>query len=34
VHGQADGPVPFHYPGVPLADDFGLGQDAANGGGR
>ncbi|MFU0488563.1 hypothetical protein ACMZ41_19215, partial [Acinetobacter baumannii] len=31
VHGEADGPVPFHYPGVPLAEDFGLGK---NGGGR
>jgi len=26
VHGEADGPVPFHYPGAPLADDFGLGK--------
>jgi phospholipid/cholesterol/gamma-HCH transport system ATP-binding protein len=26
VRGEADGPVPFHYPGAPLADDFGLGK--------
>ncbi len=25
VHGEPDGPVPFHYPGVPLAEDFGVG---------
>lgn len=25
VHAQADGPVPFHYPGRSLADDLGLG---------
>lgn len=25
VHAEADGPVPFHYPGVSLADDLGLG---------
>lgn len=25
VHAEADGPVPFHYPGKPLADDLGLG---------
>jgi phospholipid/cholesterol/gamma-HCH transport system ATP-binding protein len=25
VHAQADGPVPFHYPGRTLADDLGLG---------
>jgi phospholipid/cholesterol/gamma-HCH transport system ATP-binding protein len=24
VHAEADGPVPFHYPGVSLADDLGL----------
>jgi phospholipid/cholesterol/gamma-HCH transport system ATP-binding protein len=24
VHAQADGPVPFHYPGRSLADDLGL----------
>ncbi|MEB0139712.1 MULTISPECIES: ABC transporter ATP-binding protein [unclassified Undibacterium] len=24
VHAQADGPVPFHYPGLALADDLGL----------
>ena len=23
VHGEADGPVPFHYPGPSVADDFG-----------
>lgn len=26
VHAEADGPVPFHYPGRSLADDVGLGQ--------
>jgi phospholipid/cholesterol/gamma-HCH transport system ATP-binding protein len=25
VHAEADGPVPFHYPGKTLADDLGLG---------
>lgn len=25
VHAQADGPVPFHYPGQSLAEDLGLG---------
>lgn len=25
VHAQADGPVPFHYPGAALKDDLGLG---------
>jgi len=25
VHGEADGPVPFHYPAPPYADDLGLG---------
>jgi phospholipid/cholesterol/gamma-HCH transport system ATP-binding protein len=25
VHAEADGPVPFHYPGRSLADDVGLG---------
>jgi phospholipid/cholesterol/gamma-HCH transport system ATP-binding protein len=24
VHAEADGPVPFHYPGRPLAEDLGL----------
>lgn len=24
VHGEADGPVPFHYPAVPYAQDLGL----------
>jgi phospholipid/cholesterol/gamma-HCH transport system ATP-binding protein len=24
VHAEADGPVPFHYPGRSLADDLGL----------
>ncbi|MDP2030692.1 MAG: ABC transporter ATP-binding protein [Thiobacillus sp.] len=29
VHGEADGPVPFHYPAPPYADDLQLGgQDA------
>jgi len=27
VHGEPDGPVPFNYPGVPLAEDFGLGKN-------
>ena len=26
VHAEADGPVPFHYPGRSLADDVGLGE--------
>lgn len=26
VHAQADGPVPFHYPGRSLAEDMGLGE--------
>jgi phospholipid/cholesterol/gamma-HCH transport system ATP-binding protein len=25
VHAEADGPVPFHYPGKTLAEDLGLG---------
>ncbi len=25
VHGEPDGPVRFHYPAPPIADDFGLG---------
>jgi phospholipid/cholesterol/gamma-HCH transport system ATP-binding protein len=25
VHAETDGPVPFHHPGVSLADDLGLG---------
>jgi hypothetical protein len=24
VRGEADGPVPFHYPAVPYAQDLGL----------
>ena len=28
IHAQPDGPVPFHYPGKNLADDFGLNQEA------
>jgi phospholipid/cholesterol/gamma-HCH transport system ATP-binding protein len=28
VHAEADGPVPFHYPGKSLADDLGLGGQA------
>ncbi|MFJ3057172.1 ABC transporter ATP-binding protein [Herbaspirillum sp. NPDC087042] len=28
VHAQADGPVPFHYPGKSLAEDLGLGGQA------
>lgn len=29
VHGEADGPVPFHYPARAYADDLGLGQPRA-----
>ncbi len=29
VHGEADGPVPFHYPAPAYADDLGLGQKRA-----
>jgi phospholipid/cholesterol/gamma-HCH transport system ATP-binding protein len=25
VRGEPDGPVKFHYPAPPMADDFGLG---------
>ena len=28
VNAEADGPVPFHYPGKSLADDLGLGAKA------
>jgi phospholipid/cholesterol/gamma-HCH transport system ATP-binding protein len=28
VHAEADGPVPFHYPGKSLAEDLGLGGQA------
>jgi phospholipid/cholesterol/gamma-HCH transport system ATP-binding protein len=28
VHAEADGPVPFHYPGKSLSDDLGLGGKA------
>jgi phospholipid/cholesterol/gamma-HCH transport system ATP-binding protein len=28
VHAEADGPVPFHYPGKSLAADLGLGERA------
>ena len=28
VHAEADGPVPFHYPGKSLAQDLGLGEGA------
>lgn len=31
VHAESDGPVPFHYPGKSLADDFGL---SPKGGGK
>ena len=24
IHAKPDGPVPFHYPGASLADDFGV----------
>ena len=29
VHGEADGPVPFHYPAPPYADDLGLRRQGA-----
>ncbi len=29
VHGEADGPVPFHYPAPPYADDLKLGAQGA-----
>ena len=29
VHGEADGPVPFHYPAPPYADDLRLGGQGA-----
>ncbi|MDO9220331.1 MAG: ABC transporter ATP-binding protein [Thiobacillus sp.] len=29
VHGEADGPVPFHYPAPPYADDLKLGEQGA-----
>jgi len=29
VHGEADGPVPFHYPAPPYADDLRLGKQRA-----
>jgi len=29
VHGEADGPVPFHYPAAPYADDLRLGGQGA-----
>jgi len=29
VHGESDGPVPFHYPARPYADDLGLGEGSA-----
>jgi phospholipid/cholesterol/gamma-HCH transport system ATP-binding protein len=28
VHAEADGPVPFHYPGKSLEEDLGIGQGA------
>lgn len=31
VHAQADGPVPFHYPGGSLASDLGFARDGASG---
>ena len=34
VHAEADGPVPFHYPGASLAEDLGLVADAQSGGVR
>jgi phospholipid/cholesterol/gamma-HCH transport system ATP-binding protein len=30
VHGEIDGPVPFHYPARPYAQDFGLATRGAN----
>jgi len=30
VHGEPDGPVKFHYPARPLAEDFGVDQVGAN----
>lgn len=32
VHAEADGPVPFHYPGATLADDLGLSNGSNRGG--
>ena len=29
VRGEPDGPVKFHYPAQPMADDFGLGAMAS-----
>ena len=34
VHAEADGPVPFHYPGISLAKDLGLAVDAPTAGGH
>lgn len=31
VHAEHDGPVPFHYPGRSMADDFGLSANRAGG---
>ncbi|MFZ6646048.1 ABC transporter ATP-binding protein [Undibacterium sp. TJN25] len=31
VHAEADGPVPFHYPGKSLADDLGVGAGMGKG---
>ena len=33
VHGEADGPVPFHYPAAPYAQDLGLGTAVGAGNG-
>ena len=30
VHGESDGPVPFHYPARPYPDDFGLASGGAH----
>ncbi len=30
VHAEADGPVPFHYPGKSLAEDLGVGKTVGN----
>jgi phospholipid/cholesterol/gamma-HCH transport system ATP-binding protein len=34
VHGEADGPVPFHYPAAPYAQDLGVATGAEVRGGR
>jgi phospholipid/cholesterol/gamma-HCH transport system ATP-binding protein len=34
LHAAPDGPVPFHYPGKPLAEDFGLSSEDKQGAGH